>query len=368
MERARSRSASRVRDALRRGALANPPAARLARAQVVHPLDAGHRLVRRAGAGGVRHRSPQRVRGAADDCRGALALGGSARPDRGAAIPGTGRRGRGGARIRRPLRAPMLQTRRTALLALAFAIVSAVVRGARVWAWISIGVAWVRDRDRRRQFSICDWEPGRIALTTLGILFVFGVGEGHAESPRSSAEFRRRLQGERRQSAVQAGARAHRPRTARRARALAQPDQRAGRRRVASHELAAREGRGGPREHQGDQQVGARRGALGARGAARGGSGCGGPLVPEPGLDRLPASRVTVSTSPLKVTLDDHLDHADVPAPVQLALYRIVQESLTNIGRHADGARTATVSLRLDEGVYRVEVRDDGTRVESHGE
>jgi len=45
---------------------------------------------------------------------------------------------------------------------------------------------------------------------------------------------------------------------------------------------------------------------------------------------------------------------------VQLALYRIAQESLTNITRHGDGATHATIALERRDGVYRLEVRDDG--------
>ena len=58
------------------------------------------------------------------------------------------------------------------------------------------------------------------------------------------------------------------------------------------------------------------------------------------------------------VTLTNSL--ADVPKAVQLALYRIAQESLTNVVRHAK-ATHATVDLRLDGTDYVVEVADDGT-------
>jgi signal transduction histidine kinase len=48
-----------------------------------------------------------------------------------------------------------------------------------------------------------------------------------------------------------------------------------------------------------------------------------------------------------------------LPAPVRLAVYRIVQESLTNVVRHA-GRVAATVSLRQDGGYLHVEVANDG--------
>jgi len=81
------------------------------------------------------------------------------------------------------------------------------------------------------------------------------------------------------------------------------------------------------------------------------------PLVPEPGLDRL----ADLTVPGVGVELDDRLDHAEVPQPLQLAIYRIVQESLTNIGRHASGATVARVRLSRDDSGYRIAVRDDGT-------
>jgi signal transduction histidine kinase len=44
---------------------------------------------------------------------------------------------------------------------------------------------------------------------------------------------------------------------------------------------------------------------------------------------------------------------------VQLALFRIVQESLTNVTRHAD-AHHVTVRLWTEADAYRLEVVDDG--------
>jgi signal transduction histidine kinase len=52
-------------------------------------------------------------------------------------------------------------------------------------------------------------------------------------------------------------------------------------------------------------------------------------------------------------------DLADtVPAPVALAAYRIVQESLTNVVRHASGA-AATVAIRQDGDDLLVEISND---------
>jgi signal transduction histidine kinase len=50
---------------------------------------------------------------------------------------------------------------------------------------------------------------------------------------------------------------------------------------------------------------------------------------------------------------------AELPAAVHSAGYRIVQEALTNVARHA-GASTARVSVRRDGDAVTIEVVDDG--------
>ena len=47
-----------------------------------------------------------------------------------------------------------------------------------------------------------------------------------------------------------------------------------------------------------------------------------------------------------------------------LAIYRITQEALTNITRHA-GAATASITLIVGEGRMRVLVEDDGSGFET---
>jgi signal transduction histidine kinase len=49
-----------------------------------------------------------------------------------------------------------------------------------------------------------------------------------------------------------------------------------------------------------------------------------------------------------------------VPAAVDVAAYRIVQESLTNVMRHAGPHAHAVIIVAGDDGGVRVEVRDDG--------
>ncbi|UUU26763.1 sensor histidine kinase [Streptomyces sp. DSM 40750] len=52
--------------------------------------------------------------------------------------------------------------------------------------------------------------------------------------------------------------------------------------------------------------------------------------------------------------------HEDLPHEVQAAAFRVVQEALTNVRRHAADATEVTVGLRCARGDLEVSVRDDG--------
>ena len=52
-----------------------------------------------------------------------------------------------------------------------------------------------------------------------------------------------------------------------------------------------------------------------------------------------------------------------LPAAVEVAAYRIVQEALTNVARHAD-ARSCTVRLALERDLLLLEIADDGQGME----
>ena len=53
------------------------------------------------------------------------------------------------------------------------------------------------------------------------------------------------------------------------------------------------------------------------------------------------------------------LDNARLPPDVEIVLYRIMQEALSNVARHA-GASKATVTLTREGGMVTMEVTDDG--------
>jgi signal transduction histidine kinase len=52
---------------------------------------------------------------------------------------------------------------------------------------------------------------------------------------------------------------------------------------------------------------------------------------------------------------------SDLSPALELSIYRVVQEALTNVVKHAPGAR-ATVEVAISPAEVRVEVTDDGRR------
>jgi signal transduction histidine kinase len=83
------------------------------------------------------------------------------------------------------------------------------------------------------------------------------------------------------------------------------------------------------------------------------------PAEPAAGLDDLDAVAGRLRATGIAVTVD--VDTVGVvPTPVGSACYRIVQEALTNVLRHAN-ARTVNVVVRADEDMLTIVVADDGT-------
>jgi signal transduction histidine kinase len=92
-------------------------------------------------------------------------------------------------------------------------------------------------------------------------------------------------------------------------------------------------------------------------GVLRASDGSGAPLGPSPGLDRL--GELASGTAGIAVRVVTDGSPRPVPAGVDVAAYRIVQEALTNSVRHS-GGRTATVRLRYDPDSLTISVEDDG--------
>ncbi|MBJ7609647.1 MAG: sensor histidine kinase [Candidatus Dormibacteraeota bacterium] len=84
-----------------------------------------------------------------------------------------------------------------------------------------------------------------------------------------------------------------------------------------------------------------------------------GPAAPAPRLDQLPALVATMDQAGLPTHLTTHGERASLPSVVDLAAYRIVQESLTNVLRHAHASSADVVITRTPTDI-RVEVTDDG--------
>lgn len=81
-----------------------------------------------------------------------------------------------------------------------------------------------------------------------------------------------------------------------------------------------------------------------------------------PALERL-ADDLRAS-QPVAVALDlREIVGKKFPEPVGVAVFRIVQEALSNVARHS-GARHAAVSVRHSDGRILVEVKDDGCGIE----
>jgi signal transduction histidine kinase len=81
-------------------------------------------------------------------------------------------------------------------------------------------------------------------------------------------------------------------------------------------------------------------------------------LTPAPSLDDLPELAQRAASAGVRVALDLRAG-PDVPAGVSLSAYRIVQEALTNVIRHAAPAR-CEITVAAQDREVRIEVVDDG--------
>ena len=85
------------------------------------------------------------------------------------------------------------------------------------------------------------------------------------------------------------------------------------------------------------------------------------PLLDELGLRRALQDYIEgfAGRSAIATTLDVAEDLDRLPAEIETALFRVVQESLGNIHRHS-GSTTAAVRIRRDAGTVRLEISDEG--------
>jgi signal transduction histidine kinase len=82
-------------------------------------------------------------------------------------------------------------------------------------------------------------------------------------------------------------------------------------------------------------------------------------LAPQPGIEAIGELVVGLREGGLDVALETTGVPDELPAAVDVSAYRIVQEALTNVMKHAGPCR-ATVRVAVTEGEVEIEVRDDG--------
>jgi signal transduction histidine kinase len=81
---------------------------------------------------------------------------------------------------------------------------------------------------------------------------------------------------------------------------------------------------------------------------------------PQPGLAQLPALLTRVRQAGTPVNLRIEGSPAALPSTVDLSAYRIVQEALTNVMKHAGAGATADVVVSYTDTELAIEVSDDG--------
>jgi signal transduction histidine kinase len=83
------------------------------------------------------------------------------------------------------------------------------------------------------------------------------------------------------------------------------------------------------------------------------------PQEPMPGLEQLPSLLESFGRAGLHVSRQDEGVPRTIPAAVDLTAYRVVQESLTNVSKHA-GTSAATLRLAYRRDGLSIEIEDSG--------
>ncbi|MCF2529329.1 sensor histidine kinase [Yinghuangia soli] len=91
-------------------------------------------------------------------------------------------------------------------------------------------------------------------------------------------------------------------------------------------------------------------------------------LVPQPGVDQLEDLMAQVRGAGLPVELRVDGVPAELAQGVALAVYRIVQEALTNTRKHGGPDAAATVHLHYGDAALSLEITDDGRGADAPGD
>jgi signal transduction histidine kinase len=89
------------------------------------------------------------------------------------------------------------------------------------------------------------------------------------------------------------------------------------------------------------------------------------PFSPQPTLERLDELIARVDAAGIPVAVDVHGNLQDLAPGVQLAVFRVAQEALTNTLKHAARPTTASVQLRCGSGRVDLDVTNTGTQLDS---
>jgi signal transduction histidine kinase len=237
-------------------------------------------------------------------------------------------------------------------LALAFAIVLAVARGAVIWAVVTVVVAWTAGIVLGAMTGLA-WHPFRVAVTTLVLSACFGVGWFVRVRRSRAAEFRAEAQRRRRTAEERERVRI--------ARELHD---------VIGHALSQINVQASVGLHLMDRDPDRARTALGSiketsktaldevrsvLGVIREGDA---PLAPQAELAELPRLVRGIRSPHFSAELVDRLATSPGRA-VQFAAYRIAQEALTNVVRHAGAGRGLVTIERVDDELV-LTIDDDG--------
>jgi signal transduction histidine kinase len=88
--------------------------------------------------------------------------------------------------------------------------------------------------------------------------------------------------------------------------------------------------------------------------------------TPQPGIDQLDDLVGQVRSAGLTTSLTIAGQPFAMPPTAELAIYRLVQEALTNVLKHADSPGEARVVLRYRAPEVDVEISDDGLTRDPH--
>jgi len=84
------------------------------------------------------------------------------------------------------------------------------------------------------------------------------------------------------------------------------------------------------------------------------------PLAPQPGLDQVEALLKAARDAGLEAALKITGDRRPLPAALDLSAYRIIQEAITNVLKHANATRI-DVSLDYQQETLVIAVSDNGS-------